>query len=311
MLWLEKSEVTEVSMGWLNYHHLQYFWATARHGSITSACDELHLTPQTISAQIRTLEQAIGEPLFDRVGRRLELTELGQTVYRYAEEIFGLGRELSEVLRGHSARSQTVHVGIADALPKLIAHHVLDPVQRLEQPVRIVCHSGKPTQLLGELATHGLDVVISDAPIPPGLNVRAYNHPLGESTVTFVGSAALAKRCRRRFPQSLTGAPILLPTADTTLRRSLDQWLDEHDLHPEVVGEFGDSAVMKVFGQQGTGVFALPTVVEAEIRRQYKLSKIAEVPAIVERFYAISVERRVRHPAVLAICDEAKRKIFK
>ncbi|RMG13283.1 MAG: transcriptional activator NhaR [Planctomycetota bacterium] len=297
-------------MTWINYHHLLYFWATARNGSITKACEELHLTPQTVSAQIRTLEKSLGEQLFVRAGRRMELTPTGRLVYRYADEIFKLGRELGEALRGQPARAMTLHVGMADALPKLIAHHVLEPALRLEQPVRIVCCVGRTEELLGDLATHQLDVVISDAPIPPNLRLRAYNHLLGESSVTLLGSPALAKRWRRRFPRSIDGMPMLLPTPDTTLRHALDRWFDDRKLYPEVVGEFADSAVLKVFGQHGAGVFPVPTIVEAEVRRQYKVRKVGAIEAVVERFYAISVERRVRHPAVAAICDAARDTIF-
>lgn len=298
-------------MNWLNFHHLLYFWATAKHNSITKACEELHLTPQTVSAQIRTLEKVVGEALFLRTGRRMELTDTGQLVFRYADEIFGLGRELAEALRGHpTRRAVTLHVGMADALPKLIAHHVLEPALNMEQPVRIECHVGKADRLLADLATHALDVVLTDAPIPPGMRVKAYNHLLGECNVTLLGSADLAKRCRRRFPQSLNGAPMLLPTSDTALRHALERWLDDNDLHPEIVGEFADSAVLKVFGQHGAGIFAVPTVVEAEVRRQYKVRKIGEVKDVIERFYAISVERKVRHPAVVAIYDAARQTVF-
>jgi len=298
-------------VNWLNFHHLLYFWATARHGSITRACEELHLAPQTVSAQIRTLEKVVGQDLFIRPGRRMELTDTGRLVFRYADEIFGLGRELSEALRGHpTTRSVTLHVGMADALPKLIAHHVLEPALELEQPVRIVCHVGKPERLLADLVTHELDVVINDAPVPPGMRLRAYNHPLGECTATLLAAPELARRCRRRFPRSLDGAPMLLPTAGTALRHSLERWLDSADVHPEVVGEFADSAVLKVFGQHGAGVFAVPTVVEAEVRRQHKVRKIAELPEVVERFYAISVERKVRHPAVAAITEVARETTF-
>lgn len=298
-------------MSWLNYHHLQYFWVTAKHASITRACQELHLTPQTVSAQIRTLEKVVGEDLFVRTGRRMELTETGLMVYRYADEIFSLGRELAETLRGHSpTRAVTLHVGMAEALPKLIAHHVLEPALSLDQPVRIECTVGKPDRLLADLVTHRLDVVLSDAPIPPGMHVRAYNHLLGECTVTLLGSPALVKRSRRRFPGSLNGAPMLLPAAGTALRHGLERWLDDNDLHPEIVGEFADSAVLKVFGQHGAGLFAVPTIVEAEVRRQYKLHKLKEVEEVMERFYAISVERKVRHPAVGAIYDAAREMMF-
>ena len=294
-------------MHWLNYHHLLYFWKTARYGSITRACEELHLTPQTVSAQIRTLERAVGEDLFLRTGRRMELTDTGQLVYRYAEEIFNLGTELAEILRGHATtRPVTLQVGIYDALPKLVAHHVLEPVLGLEQRVRIVTVNGKPEPLLADLVTHKLDVVISDAPIPPGLKVKAYNHFLGDCSVTLMATPPLARSLRRRFPQSLNGAPLLLPTVETALRPAIDLWLNEHDLHPEIVGEFSDSAVKTVFGQKGTGAFLVPTVVEAEVRRQHKVHKVSEIPELKERFYAISVERKVRHPAVAAIFESAR-----
>ncbi len=298
-------------MNWLNYHHLLYFWATAKHGTITKACEVLHLTPQTVSAQIRTLENVVGEELFRRVGRRLELTDTGRMVYRYADEIFSLGQELSEALRGHpTKRSVNLHVGMVDALPKLIAHHVLEPVLELEQPVKITYHVGKPDQLLAELLTHELDVVISDAPVPAGMRIRAYNHLLGQCTATLLGSAKLAKRCRKDFPASLNGVPFLLPTPDGSLHHALRRWFENNDAHPEIVGEFADSAVVKVFGQKGAGVFAVPTVVEAEVRRQYRVHKIAELDEVVESFYALSVERKVRHPAVAAIYEAARQGIF-
>ncbi|MGE0713580.1 MAG: transcriptional activator NhaR [Planctomycetota bacterium] len=298
-------------MHWLNFHHLLYFWTTARHGSITRACDELHLTPQTVSAQLRTLERVIGSELFVRGGRGLQLTDTGRLVFRYADEIFSLGRELSETLRGNpTQRSRVLHVGVADALPKLIAHHVLQPALELDPPPRVVCRVGPPERLLGELATHALDVVLSDTPIPPGLHVRAYNHLLGQCSVTLMASAALARRYRRGFPGSLTGAPLLLPTPDTALRASLQRWLEEQELYPTVVGEFADSAILKVFGQQGAGVFAVPSVVADEVRRQYRVRELGVLPEVIERFYAISVERKVVHPAVAAITTAARRDMF-
>ncbi len=298
---------------WLNYHHLLYFWATAKHGTITAACEELHVTPQTISAQIRSLERATGEELFDRRGRRLELTAVGRLVYRYADEIFSLGQELGEVLRGGPTASQrrmTLHVGVAEALPKLIVHHVLEPANDLPEPVKIVCHMGKPDRLLADLVTHELDVVISDAPVPPAFKVGAYNHLLGSCGVTFMAAADLAKTLRRGFPGSLQDAPILLPTPETTLRASLDRWLRDKELDPFVVGEFADSGVLKVFAKEGAGVIAIPSVVAEEVRKTYGLRLVGEAPELEERFYAISVERRVRHPAVSAICESARASLF-
>lgn len=298
-------------MNWLNYHHLLYFWATAKHGTITKACEVLHLTPQTISAQIRTLEKVVGEDLFTRAGRRLELTDTGRMVYRYADEIFSLGRELTETLRGHpTTRSVNLQVGMVDALPKLIAHHVLEPVLELEDPVKITYHVGKPDKLLAELLTHEVDVVISDAPVPAGMKMRAYNHLLGQCTATLLAAPKLAKRCRKNFPESLSDMPFLIPTPDAALHHALVRWFRDNDVHPQIVGEFADSAVVKVFGQKGAGVFAVPTVVEAEVRRQYRVQKIAELEDVVESFYAISVERKVRHPAVVAIYDAARSSMF-
>lgn len=298
-------------MNWLNYHHLLYFWATAKYGSITRACGVLHLTPQTVSAQIRTLEKVVGEDLFLRVGRRLELTDTGRMVFRYADEIFSLGQELSEALRGHpTTRSVNLQVGMVDSLPKLIAHHVLEPVLELEQPVKITYHVGKSDKLLAELVTHELDVVISDGPVPAGMRIRAYNHLLGQCTATLLAAPKLAKKCRKNFPKSLDDMPFLLPAPESALYHSLRRWLDTNDVHPEILGEFADSAVVKVFGQKGAGVFAVPTVVEAEVRRQYRVQKIAELEGVVESFYALSVERKVRHPAVVAIYDAAREGIF-
>jgi len=298
-------------MNWLNFHHLMYFWATAKHGSITRACKQLHITPQTVSSQIRTLERVIGEPLLNRTGKSMELTEMGRHIYRYADEIFSIGQELSESLRGYApSRSMTLHVGIVDALPKLITHHVLEPAFNLEHEVEVVCHVGKNEQLLGRLATHDLDVVLSDTPIPPGLHVRAYNHLLGESTVTLLATTELAKKAKENFPKGLSDVPLLLPTPDSAARQALDRWFEDNRIRPRVVGQFADSAVMKVFGQHGAGVFAVPTVVEAEVRRQYKVQKVAELEDVTEKFYAISVERKVRHPAVVAIYDSARKTLF-
>jgi LysR family transcriptional activator of nhaA len=297
-------------MSWLNYHHLLYFWATAKHGTITAATSELHVTPQTVSTQIKALEQAVGEQLFHRRGRRLELTELGKLVYGYADEIFSLGQELSEVLRGAPARGVVLHVGVTDALSKVIVHHVLEPVDDLEHPVRVVCQTGKPERLLADLMTHELDVLITDAPVPPALRVGVYNHLLGRCGVAFVAAPALAKRLKRGFPRSLHEAPFLVPTSQTTLRASLERWFHKHEVQPQIVGEFADSGVLKVYAQRGRGVIAVPTVVEAEIRRAYRLSRVGMAPELEERFYAISAERRVRHPAVVAICAAARDTLF-
>jgi len=294
-------------MEWLNYHHLLYFWLAAKKGGVTEAAAELRLAQSTVSAQIRQLEHVLDERLFRRDGRRLVLTDVGRTVYRYAEEIFGLGRELLDVVKDRpTGRPLRFNVGIADQVPKLIAHRLLAPALGLEVPVRLVCHEGKTAQLLGELATHQLDVVLTDAPLGAGTSVRAFTHLLGETGVTIYGTAARVRDVRRRFPRSLAGVPLLLPTEGTTLRRTLDQWLSTHDIRPDVVGEFEDSALLKVFGQSGLGLFPGPTVLEKEIRRQYGVVVAGRVDDVRERFYAISVERRLKHPVVVAISEAAR-----
>ena len=298
-------------MEWLNYHHLLYFWTVARHGSISRATEELYLAQPTISAQLRALEESLGEKLFTRAGRNIALTEMGQVVFRYADEIFSLGRELTDTLKGRSVgRPVRFTVGVADVLPKLIAYRLLQPALQLPDPIRMVCHEDKPERLLAELAVHGLDLVLSDAPIGPMVKVRAFNHLLGESAVTIFGPPKLAAQYRRKFPQSLDGAPMLLPTETTSLRRSFDQWCEAQNIRPFVAGEFEDSALLKVFGQSGTGLFPAPSVIEAEIKRQYAVQTVGRLDEVRERFYAISVERKLKHPAVVAISEAAQQHLF-
>jgi LysR family transcriptional activator of nhaA len=299
------------ALSWLNYHHLLYFYTAAREGSISKASTVLHLTQPTISAQIRTLEESLAERLFERRGRGLALTEAGHLVYRYAEEIFALGRELQDTLAGRpGGRPLRLRVGVAEGLPKLMAYRLLEPALRISEPVHLVCREGSPARLLADLSIHSLDVVLLDAPPTPGTTVRVFSHLLGESGVTLFGALELARRYRRRFPASLDGAPMLLPTVDSTLRGSLDQWLERARIRPLVRGEFSDSAVLKVFGGAGAGVFAAPSVVEDEVRRQYGVRVIGRIPSIRERFYAVSAERRLRHPAVAAISQAARAELF-
>ncbi len=298
-------------MDWLNYHHLLYFWVVAREGSIARACDQLHLSQPTISKQIRQLERSVGERLFRRVGRGLVLTEHGQLAFRYAEEIFSLGRELTDVLRGApSGAPLRLLVGIPDVLPKLVAYKLLEPALHLPEPVQLVCDEDKVDHLLGELAAHRLDIVLSDSPMGPTVNVRAYNHLLGECPISIFGTANLARPLRKGFPKSLDGAPFLLPTQRTMLRRSLEQWFDSQEIRPVVSGEFADSALLKVFGQAGVGVFPAPSVIEKETSRQYGVRVIGRVDTVRERYYAISVERRLTHPAVKAISERARDTLF-
>ena len=298
-------------MAWLNYHHLLYFWTVAREGSITRAAGALHLTQPAISAQLRTLEQALGEKLFERRGRHLALTDTGRLVYRYAEEIFSIGRELQETLAGRpTGRPTRLVVGVVDSMPKLMIYRLLEQAVRGAEPVRLMLREGTAERLLADLAIHAVDVVLSDAPVPPSVRIKAFSHLLGECGVTIFGTPTLLDAHRRRFPDSLDGAPFLLPMEGTTLRRSLDNWFAELDIRPNVVAEIEDSAVLKVFGQAGVGLFAAPTAVEREVRRQYGVRVVGRVEAIRESFYAISAERRIRHPAVLAISSSARRELF-
>jgi LysR family transcriptional activator of nhaA len=299
-------------MDWLNYHHLLYFYTVAREGSVSRAARVLRLAQPTLSGQIRKLEEAFDEKLFARSGRHLVLTEMGQLVFRHAEEIFTIGRELTDALRGRpSGRPRRLVVGVADVVPKLITARLLAIALELPEPVQITCHEGKADRLLAELASHGVDLVIADAPLPPHLNVKAYNHPLGETPVSFFGTRELADRHRRRFPKSLEGAPMLLPTANTQLRHSLDKWFQSRDVRPRVVAEFEDSALLKAFGQHGHGIFPASSVLEDEVRAQYGVRTIGCADEVIERFYAISVERRIKHPAVAAITEAARARIFK
>jgi LysR family transcriptional activator of nhaA len=294
----------------LNYHHLRLFQAVAREGNLTRASGKLHLTPQTVSTQVRDLEAAIGEQLFRRTGRRMVLTEAGKVTLRYADAIFSLGQELQQTLRGQpSGRRVKVLVGVNDVLPKLIVHHILEPALQA-QNLHIVCCEGNRTQLLADLAVHRLDVVLSDSPIPPTTSVRAYNHLLGSCGVSFLAPPEMALRLRRKFPASLDGAPVLLPSDETVARRGLDRWFDKCGVRPVIVGEFDDSALLKSFGQAGEGFFTAPTVVEAEVARQYQVEPFGRTAEIVESYYAISVERRVRHPAVVTICEAARTELF-
>ena len=294
----------------LNYQHLRYFWAVARHGNLTRASVELHLTPQTVSTQIRDLENGLGVELFSREGRRLVLTDIGRVVYRYADDIFNIGREIQDVVRGLPGRPLYLAIGVADVVPKLIAHRLIEPAVQLKEPLRVICREGKTDRLLAELAIHNLDVVLSDAPIPPAVKIRAYNHLLGESSVTFMASDRLARNCRKGFPESMNGAPILLPVEDTTLRGTLELWFDTLEIRPTIVGEFEDSALLKAFGQAGVGIFAVPSVIQDEVEKQYGATPIGVAEGIIERFYAISLERRIRHPAVEAVCMVAKSELF-
>ncbi|MBC3920891.1 transcriptional activator NhaR [Undibacterium sp. CY18W] len=295
----------------LNYKHLHYFWMVAKAGSIARASEQLHLTPQTISAQLSLFEEIQGEALFRKSGRNLELTEAGRLVLSYAEDIFALGQELEEVLH-HRPTERTVQlrVGVSDALPKALAYRLLEPALKLPQTLRINCREGKMEVLLGDLATHKLDVVMSDSPMPTTVNVRGYSHLLGECGISFFGTSALLQQYPRNFPHCLEAAPFLLPGEDAALRAKLLHWFDQQDLHPRVAGEFDDSALMSAFGQAGAGFFAAPTVIADMLIRQYDVQLLGQTDDIREQFYAISVQRKLTHPAVLAISRAARSDLF-
>ena len=296
---------------WVNYRHLLYFWMVAREGGLVAAGNVLRLSHPTLSTQIRCLEEQLDEKLFRKIGRKLELTESGRIVFRYAEEIFTLGREMVDTIKGRSSgQPLRLEVGVTDVVPKLVVRQLLEPALGLAEPVRIACYEDSYEKLLADLALHTVDVVISDAPVPTGSSIRAFNHPLGETTVSFFGTAELAKKYKRGFPASLNQAPMLLPLENLTLRRSLNPWFDRHGIQPRVVGEFEDSALLKVFGSDGIGVFPAPTIVEKEVISQYGVKKLGRAEGVHERFYAISVERRLKHPAVVAISEAARHKFL-
>jgi LysR family transcriptional regulator, transcriptional activator of nhaA len=298
-------------MEWLNYHHLLYFWVVAREGGLVAAGKVLNVSHPTLSAQVRALEDHLGEKLFLRVGRRLELTEMGRVVYRYAEEIFSLGREMVDTVKDRATgQPLRLQVGIVDAVPKLIVRRLLRPALELAQPVRLVCHEDTYEKLLVDLAGHALDIVIADAPVPTGSAVRAFNHLLGESGVTFFGTHALAKKYRPGFPKSLDGAPVLLPLEGLALRRSLAHWFERLGVRPRVVAELADSALMKALGGDGVGLFPAPSVVAEEVMSQHDVRKVGAADDVRERFYAISIERRLQNPAAVALSDAARQTLF-
>ena len=300
-----------MSNDWLNYHHLMYFWTVAKEGSVTRACERLHLAQPTISGQIKKLEAALDEQLFERVGRELVLTDVGQTVFRYADEIFSIGKELQDTLKGlPSGRPMRLKVGIPEVLPKLIAFRLLEPALRLEDKVQIVCREGSLQDMLTKLVTHDLDVVFSDSPVGSMTSIRAFNHSLGECGIGIFGTARQCRSVERKLPESLNGAPFFLPAENTALRRSVDTWIDELEINPDVIGEIDDTALLKVFAEAGLGFIPAPLAIRAEIEKQYGLRLLLEIPDAIEHFYAITVERRLSHPAVVAISQAAKRELF-
>jgi LysR family transcriptional activator of nhaA len=298
-------------MSQLNLKHLRYFWAVASHGSIARAAAMLHLTPQTISGQLRELESQVGAKLFAKTGRSLALTDTGRLVFSYADEMFRIGEELNDVLAGRTpGGGLTLNVGVAMVVPKLLAHRVLAPALTMEEPVHLKCVERPLTNLLADLSVHKLDLVLTDSPLSPALNIRAYNHLLGETPSVFCAARTDAARWRDGFPHSLDGAPMLMPSSHSALRRGLEQWLERSGVKPRVVAEIEDRALMKTFGEAGAGVFTVPQAVEDDVLQKYDVAVIGRTDEVTERYYAISAERRIKHPAVSAITEQARSGLF-
>jgi LysR family transcriptional activator of nhaA len=295
----------------LNYRHLWYFWHVAREGGMTAASKVLHVSQPALSAQIRKLETALGEDLFLRSGRGLELTEVGRIVFDYAGEIFDLGERLQEAVAGAETQGPLrLSVGIVEAFPKLLAHQIIAPALQAFEHLHLRVDTAPPDRLFAQLAVHDLDLVIFDSQMPATVDVRAYNHKLGESTVTIAGTRELAERYAEGFPGSLHGAPFIMPGPDTMLRRSLRQWMSDSGIEPRVVADIEDSAILKTFGAGGVGLFALPTAVASDVARMYEAELLGELPGVVERYWAISAERRIRNPAVAAIANAAQNELL-
>lgn len=296
----------------LNYKHLHYFWVVATEGSIARAADKLFITPQTISGQLSMLEERIGQPLFDRVGRRLRLTETGRLVLRYADDIFELGKELTDVLRGAPlVGTSEFIVSAASALPKTIVYKILEPALSLSQEVSLMCREGPVETILGELAVHEVDMVLTDTPLSSAFSIKAYNHYLGQSDLSFFASPALAAQLKGPFPACLNEAPMLLPTKQNAIRQLFDKWCHDTSTYPIIRGQYDDSALMKSFGKAGFGVFFMPSIIEQEVEDSFGLTVIGRLSDIKQKFYAISAERKVTHPAVAAVCSTARDIIFK
>lgn len=294
----------------INFKHLRYFWVVAKTGSIARASMQLHVTAQSISSQLGELQQSLGTELFRRAGRGLELTDMGRRIVSYAEEIFGLEDELLAVVRDQETRSVLpFRIGIADSVPKSLTYRVVEPALQLGEPIRLVCKEGRLVSLLADLSVHRLDMVIADRPMPAELKVRAYNHQLGSSDVTVFGAAALVKSLHGRFPALIDRAPFLMPGEEVSVRRALEQWFESQQLRPRIVGEFDDSALLKAFGQGGVGLFVAPTAIASYVCRQYGVRALGRIPSVTEQLYAITTERRIQHPAAVAVSRAASREL--
>ena len=299
----------------MNFKHLHYFWMAARAGGIVKAGQQLHTSPQTLSSQIKLLEQRLGRKLFRKSGRQLELTDDGRLALHYADDIFNLGAELEAELReqrGPGKRNQVLEfrVGLEDAVAKSVAYRLLEPALNLSEPVRLICTEGRFGDLMAQLALHQMDLVIADEPLTRRLSVQGYNHALGSSPMSFYCAPSLRESLQGEFPACLNGAPMLIPSASTTMRPQFEAWLTRHQLHPRVVAEFDDGALMKAFGRAGRGVFMAPSVVDIETEAQYGVQLLGRSEEMVEDFYAISVERRIKHPCVVALTQSARGDLF-
>ncbi|MCU7966845.1 MAG: transcriptional activator NhaR [gamma proteobacterium symbiont of Bathyaustriella thionipta] len=295
----------------INYKHLHYFWSVAREGSIARASERLDITPQTISGQLSLLEEYLDAALFKRIGRNLEITETGRMILSYADEIFSLGNELEQAMHHlPQDRPQIFRVGVADVLPKSVTHRVLKPALQTSESIRMICKEASLDILLAELSVHHLDLVLADRPIPATVSTRGFSHKLGECGVSFFSTQEIHEQLKEDFPRCLDEAPLLLPSSGTHLRSNLDQWIDKNRLHPRIIAEFDDSALMKAFGQEGAGIFIAPTVIQAEVERQYNVIAIGQTNQVTEQFYAISTSRHVSHPVISAVVEVAHESLF-
>lgn len=292
----------------LNYHHLRYFWSVAKEGSLRRASDKLKVSQPSMSTQIKLLEAALGEPLFRPSGRSLQLTEFGQLVFGYAEEIFALGSEILRATKhAPGVRTLRLHVGIVDSFPKLMSHDILRPVFEHQPPVRLTCHEGKLADLVSQVSTHRIDVVLSDEPVSPGIAGKVFNHLLGSSAIGFCAMPSLAKKLKGRFPRNLDGAPMLLPTQNCSLRRDLENWFRRVGIQPQVVAEFEDAALAKITATSGMGILAIPTVILSESVERYGFVSVGRTKDLETRFFAITAERRFTHPAIIAITSRQRK----
>jgi len=296
----------------MNFKHLYYFWVTANAGGVMRAGEQLHTTPQTLSGQIKLLEERLGRQLFSKNGRSLELTEDGRVALGFADQIFALGGELEAAMRANRGGQRVLEfrVGVADAVPKSIAYMLLEPALTLSEPVRMSCSEDKLPDLLSDLALHKLDLVVADQPLSNRVSVKAFNHELGASSMSFCCAPSLEPKLSGAFPDCLNDAPMLIPGPASSIRPQFDAWLARHRLFPRIIGEFADGALMKSFGRQGHGVFISPSVVDSETEAQYGVKIIGRSNELVEKFYAISVERRISHPCVAAITDIGRGRLF-